>query len=189
MATPDVIRDLRRAGAYEMAGPIEVALDAVIDAWLARAGSWPHIVGAIESGKHVSFVLADVEGVGLAAHTRVGALALPRVAGTERTTWAPASRAEALRRLAPSSILQLPFISPGPALARMAELALAVPVYRLELGTDLERIPARVAGLAEAVPRCRRHPTPRGTSLAPEARETPIAGHAAPSPPRGAKPG
>jgi hypothetical protein len=55
------IRDLRRAGASEMAGPIEVGLDAVIDALLARAGSWPHVVGAIESGKHVSFVLADVE--------------------------------------------------------------------------------------------------------------------------------
>lgn len=92
-------------------------------------------------------VLADVEGIGLAADTRVGALALPRVAGTQETTWAPASRAEALRRLAPSSILQLPFISPGPALARMAELAEAVPVYRLELGTDLGRIPDRVTEL------------------------------------------
>jgi DNA-binding SARP family transcriptional activator/LysM repeat protein len=61
-ATPDLIRDLRRAGASEMAGPIEVALDAVIDAWLEVPGSWPHIVGAIESGKHVSIVLADVDG-------------------------------------------------------------------------------------------------------------------------------
>lgn len=61
-AAPDLIRDLRRAGASEMAGPIEVALDAVIDAWLERAGSWPHIVGATESGKHASFVLADVDG-------------------------------------------------------------------------------------------------------------------------------
>jgi DNA-binding SARP family transcriptional activator len=61
-AAPDLIRDLRRAGASEMAGPIEVALDAVIDAWLEVSRSWPHIVGAIESGKHVSIVLADVEG-------------------------------------------------------------------------------------------------------------------------------
>jgi len=61
-AAPDLIRDLRRAGASEMAGPIEVALDAVIDAWLERAGSWPHIVGATESRKHASFVLADVDG-------------------------------------------------------------------------------------------------------------------------------
>jgi DNA-binding SARP family transcriptional activator len=61
-AAPDLIRDLRRAGASEMAGPIEVALDAVIDAWIERGGSWPHIVGATESGKHASFVLADVDG-------------------------------------------------------------------------------------------------------------------------------
>jgi DNA-binding SARP family transcriptional activator len=61
-ATPDLIRDLRRTGASEMAGPIEVALDAVIDAWLEVSGSWPHIVGAIESGKQVFIVLADVEG-------------------------------------------------------------------------------------------------------------------------------
>jgi two-component SAPR family response regulator len=60
--TPDLISDLRRAGASEMASPIEVALDAVIDGWLERAGSWPHVVGAVESGKHVSIVLADVEG-------------------------------------------------------------------------------------------------------------------------------
>ena len=85
----------------------------------------------------------------MAAETKVGALALPRVTGAEETTWAPASRAEALRRLAPSSILQLPFISPGPALARMAELAQAVPVYRLELGTDLDGIPRRVAELLD----------------------------------------
>lgn len=94
-------------------------------------------------------VMADVEGVRLSGETRVGALALPRVAGARETTWRPASAAEALRRLAPSSILQLPFISPGPALGRMAELAEAVPVYRLELGTDLDGIPARVAELLE----------------------------------------
>lgn len=99
-------------------------------------------------------VLGDVAGVGLAAETRVAALALPRVSGTEETTWQPASGAEALRRLAPSSILQLPFISPGPALTRMAELAQAVPVYRLELGTAMDRIPERVAELlAEAATR------------------------------------
>jgi len=60
-ASPDLIRDLRRSGASEMAGPIEVALDAVIDAWIERAGCWPHVIGAVESVKHVSVVLADVD--------------------------------------------------------------------------------------------------------------------------------
>ena len=60
-ASPDLIRDLRRSGASEMAGPIEVALDAVIDTWIERAGCWPHVIGAVESVKHVSVVLADVD--------------------------------------------------------------------------------------------------------------------------------
>ena len=118
-----------------------------------HARRFPWLVGRLMRGGTEEdkwlVVLADVEGIGLAAETKVGALALPRVTGAEETTWAPASRAEALRRLAPSSILQLPFISPGPALARMAELAQAVPVYRLELGTDLDRIPRRVAELLD----------------------------------------
>jgi DNA-binding SARP family transcriptional activator len=75
-ATPDLIRDLRRAGASEMAGPIEVALDAVIDAWLEQARCWPHVIGAIESAKHVSVVLADV-GVELPASS--GGTLSPRI--------------------------------------------------------------------------------------------------------------
>jgi hypothetical protein len=42
-----------------MAGPIDVAVDAVIDAWLERVGSWPHIVAAIESAARVWVILAD----------------------------------------------------------------------------------------------------------------------------------
>jgi two-component SAPR family response regulator len=57
--TPDLIRDLRRAGASEMAGPIDVALDVVIDAWVERAGSWPHVLAAVESASCVWVVLAD----------------------------------------------------------------------------------------------------------------------------------
>jgi two-component SAPR family response regulator len=56
---PDLIHDLRRAGASEMAGPIDVAVDAVIDAWLERLGSWPHIVAAVESAARVWVILAD----------------------------------------------------------------------------------------------------------------------------------
>ena len=40
-----------------MAGPIDVAVDAVIEAWRAHAGSWPHLMGAIEAGRHVSVIL------------------------------------------------------------------------------------------------------------------------------------
>jgi hypothetical protein len=42
-----------------MAGPIDVALDVVIDAWVERAGSWPHVLAAVESASCVWVVLAD----------------------------------------------------------------------------------------------------------------------------------
>jgi two-component SAPR family response regulator/LysM repeat protein len=76
-ATPDLIHDLRRSGASEMAGPIEVALDAVIDGWLERAGGWPHVVGAVESAKHVTVVLADVDALRLPASS--GGTLSPRI--------------------------------------------------------------------------------------------------------------
>ncbi len=60
--TPELIHDLRRAGASEMAGPLDVAIDAVIEAWRAHAGSWPHLLGAVEAGRHVSVLLRASEG-------------------------------------------------------------------------------------------------------------------------------
>jgi DNA-binding SARP family transcriptional activator len=60
--TPDLIRDLRRAGASEMAGPIDVAVDAVIDAWRIYAASWPRLACAIEAGRHVSVFLRTSDG-------------------------------------------------------------------------------------------------------------------------------
>ena len=57
--TPDLIGDLRRAGASEMAGPVEIALDAVIDAWIDHARSWPHILAAVESAERVWVILAS----------------------------------------------------------------------------------------------------------------------------------
>jgi DNA-binding SARP family transcriptional activator len=56
---PELIGDLRRAGASEMAGPIDVALDAVIDAWRAHTGSWPHVIAAVEATRRVSVILHE----------------------------------------------------------------------------------------------------------------------------------
>jgi DNA-binding SARP family transcriptional activator len=57
--TPELIQNLRRAGASDMAGQLDVAVDAVIEAWRAHAGHWPHLVGAIEAGRHVSVILRE----------------------------------------------------------------------------------------------------------------------------------
>lgn len=56
---PDMIRDLRRAGASELAGPVDIALDAVIETWRDHAGKWPRIIGAAEAVRHVSVILGD----------------------------------------------------------------------------------------------------------------------------------
>lgn len=94
-------------------------------------------------------VLAGVDGLRLAPEARLRALALPTVLATPETRWRPASRAEAVLRLAPSSILQLPFIEPTPALERMTELVQTIPAYHLELGSDLDRIADRVAEILD----------------------------------------
>jgi DNA-binding SARP family transcriptional activator len=57
--TPELIHDLRRAGASEMAGPIDLALDAVIEAWRAHTGSWPHVIAAVEATRRVSVILHE----------------------------------------------------------------------------------------------------------------------------------
>jgi len=60
-AEPELIHDLRRAGASEMAGPIDVALDAVIETWRAHTGRWPHLIGAVETTRHVSVILQETD--------------------------------------------------------------------------------------------------------------------------------
>lgn len=57
LPTPELIHDFRRAGASEMAGPLDVALDAVIEAWRAETGSWPHVLAAVEGPRQVAAIL------------------------------------------------------------------------------------------------------------------------------------
>lgn len=83
---------------------------------------------------------------------RIQAVALPRVVGGARTALRPASAAAALRVMAPSSLI-LP-LGPGPVgMRRMAALVRAVPCFWLDLGTDLEQIPASIDGVLDEVVR------------------------------------
>jgi hypothetical protein len=95
--------------------------------------------------------LSEVAGARLRESADIVALVLPRVAGTPRTSYHPATKGEALRRLAPSSILQLPLIAPRPALQRMAAVASRLPTYWLDLGQDLAEIPLRVGEILAEV--------------------------------------
>jgi DNA-binding SARP family transcriptional activator len=74
--TPELIQDLRRAGASDIAAHLDVAVDAVIEAWHAHTGSWPHLIGAVEAGRHVSLIL---RGSGAALPPSSGGTISPRV--------------------------------------------------------------------------------------------------------------
>ena len=78
----------------------------------------------------------------LTSSVPVHALAVLRVGrGAAVTEVRKIRPAEAVLRLAPSSILQLPFSDPERLLDRMTGVAHAVPCYHVELGTDLASIP------------------------------------------------
>ena len=78
---------------------------------------------------------------GLALDFPIRAILLPQLVDGTRSRAARTSPATALARLAPSSILQLPGVGSG-ALKGMRILCEAVPAYSLQLGTDIEAIPA-----------------------------------------------
>ncbi|MCX6624958.1 MAG: serine kinase [Acidobacteria bacterium] len=69
------------------------------------------------------------------------AILVPKVTGRRDTALVPASRMEALTALGPSTLAQLPS-SNGQDLSYIRKLIEALPVYRLEAGTDLVQIPA-----------------------------------------------
>ena len=70
----------------------------------------------------------------------VRAIFVPRVAHRPDTTLSPISAGMALRALAPTTLLQLPYAKQS-ALADMARFVKKVPCFELELGTELHQIP------------------------------------------------
>lgn len=108
-----------------------------------------------EEEKPILF-LAEVFPERLRATAPIGAIVLLRV-GAERTKVRPATRPEALRQLAAST---LHTVVPRPgraALEMMGALVAQVPAYRLHLGTDLRDVPG---GIAEVVAQARRRGSP-----------------------------
>ncbi|NOZ77748.1 MAG: hypothetical protein GXP48_00945 [Acidobacteria bacterium] len=123
--------------------------------WLepGHARRLPWLLSHIESmgiatdEKHLVHLHAIAPGR-FVASAKIDFLLLPVFRGQEAGTAArPVRPAEAVLRLAPSSILQLPLNAPEPTLDRLAALAPTVPCYALELGTDLSGIPHCLGGL------------------------------------------
>lgn len=95
-------------------------------------------------------LLSGVAGSTLAGRAEIRVLALPRVTDQPKTTFRPAGKAEALLRLAPSSLLLLPFAGLGQSgFGTLAALVEQVPTWWLELGRDRDQLPGAVADLLE----------------------------------------
>jgi hypothetical protein len=79
----------------------------------------------------------------------IGAVIAPRVAGLERPRLERIGAADALRSLAPSTVLQVR-ARVGPLLPALARLAGSVPCYSLDLSTDVDANAAAVARALES---------------------------------------
>jgi hypothetical protein len=112
----------------------------------------PHAIPGAPPREDKSLVyIGDVSGLSMASAARVCAILLPRVARASGTSVVPASKIETLVRVAPTSLLMIPFATIAESFRRLSRLVEAVPTYWLDLGTDLQEIPIRVADLVTRV--------------------------------------
>lgn len=108
----------------------------------------PHAIHGLYPWEEKSLVLlSHVFPRRLSRLAPIRVLALPRIVDASSTRFRPASKAETLLRLIPSSLLQQ-LLPPGVSgFQRLAQLAEHVPSYWLELGRDLREIPRAVEQL------------------------------------------
>jgi hypothetical protein len=109
-------------------------------------GLSPHgIRGRLPEEDKSLLLLSEVFPGRLTSTVSIAAVALPRVVSSPTTTLRRASRMEAALRLAPSSMFVLPHARGVRAgFDQLARLVEAVPSYWLDLGRDLNEIPARM---------------------------------------------
>ena len=126
------------------------------------------IEGQLCGHEKLPFGIAEAFPESMATQCTVRAVILPRVVSANAThiphsRLRPATTAEALLKLAPSSVLQLPFIQPAIALERIAALLRSVPSFWLDLGSDFDSIPLRVTEALELAMGSVAIESPRGT--------------------------
>lgn len=113
----------------------------------------PHAIRSQEWFETKSLILtAEVAPHRVIRHTSISAIALPIVVDAPSSRIEPVSRAEALRALAPSSMMQMPFGATHDRFRALAALVASVPAYRLELGCDIDAIAPRVRELLDRLP-------------------------------------
>ena len=97
----------------------------------------------LDSEKAVVFA-GQLENSTLVRGFPLRAILVPRVSGRPRSTWYPISPLAALTGLAPSTIFQLPGAAAS-GLAAMSRVVERVPAFRIDLGTELDNVPAAIA--------------------------------------------
>ena len=100
--------------------------------------------------KHL-VMLSQVLPGGLARKARIRAVALPRVTGAAKPSIRPATKVESLLRLAPSSLILLPYAGlAAREFEKLSDFLESVPTYWLELGEDIHGIPELIGQILEA---------------------------------------
>ena len=125
-------------------------------AWLdsAHASRFPSLAADLERSDRPDeekwLVLLDRHaGAAFAPSASLAAIVLPRVVPGLLPRLVPARAADAVRRLAPSSLLQLPFLPARRCLERIAEVAEALPAFTLDVAGPPAGLPPFLARAAE----------------------------------------
>jgi hypothetical protein len=105
---------------------------------IALVPSLAPLVGTARDGEKLVVPLYEQRADRLAHSMTITALVLPHVNGGRVARLRPLPPAEALRRFAPSTILQMPHEAAA-AMRTMADLVEGVPSFVLELGDELEK--------------------------------------------------
>ncbi len=115
-----------------------------------RHGALASVILNPEAGadEKVVALVSRAPGARMVPSAPIAAVMAVRVGTDSRTRVSPASQAEALKALAPSSILQLRGIG-ATTMTALADLVRSVPVGILELGRDRDEIVETVAALAQ----------------------------------------
>lgn len=112
--------------------------------WLPRIGAFPSAAVEYDAVEDkVGIFLPEIAPERLHRSVPIRAVVLPRPAPQRPTAIAPASRAEALMRIAPSSLF-LPLGAGRDGVRRLRDLVQHVPAYWLDAGEDASSIPAAV---------------------------------------------
>jgi hypothetical protein len=111
----------------------------------------PHAIpGALPREDKSLVMLSEVRPDRLGRSARIRAVVLPRVVDVDRSSFRPASKIASMLRLAPTSLLQLPYagvaVHEFEKLTRFVE---TVPTYWFDLGRDFEDIPKRIGDILD----------------------------------------